>query len=147
MKNPVSQEKEGTMFGKNHRRILIAALVIVLGLAATNAAAGPPPPIDPDGPVGDCGVWAYNPGKSGSLVIGEGHVSCVYNHNQLKVVVQIRDSTGRTGTAATKYCYSTNFCSKVASISYIGGRSYQTTVSGYVGSWQGYYQSDWVYIP
>ena len=67
---------------------------------------------------------------------------------QLKVNVQIRDCTTlASGPTSTNTCYSTNSCSTIATMPYTSGHYYQTVVSGYVGSWQAYYQSGCVYFP
>ncbi len=132
-----------------HRSLLmLVAVVLAVSLFFTSAvaAAGPQPPANnPDIPI-DCGVWAYNPVRSGSNVNGTGEVSCATVHATLRVVAGLRDSNNRY-TSRQKYCYNTNYCSTTATLTYYAGRQWQTDVSGYVGSWQAYYASSWVYIP
>ncbi|HOJ01276.1 MAG TPA: hypothetical protein PLL88_06610 [Anaerolineaceae bacterium] len=95
----------------------------------------------------DCGVWAYDPVRSGSYVNGTGEISCATVHSSLKVVVGLKDWTNRY-TSTTKTCYSTSYCSTTASLSYSPGRQWITDVSGYMGSyWQAYDVSSWVSIP
>lgn len=93
----------------------------------------------------DCGVWAYDPHKSGSNVVATGEVSCSTNHPSLRVVAGLRDNTYRY-TSASQQCYNTSYCVVSVTLSYVSGRQWQSDVSGYVGSWQGYYATGWKYI-
>lgn len=130
--------------------LLATTLIILISLLPTAvlADAGPQPPIDPDLPL-DCGVWAYNPVKSGSNVNGKGEVSCTTNHLSLRVVAGLRDRTGSRYISKTKTCYGTNYCTVTATLSYFPGREWQTDVSGYVSdiSWQAYYVTNYIFIP
>jgi len=101
--------------------------------------------LEPDSPI-DCGVWAYDPYRSGSLVKGKGEISCDTVKNQLKVNVELQDSAGRH-FYATNTCYSAKICTTTAQGSYIAGREWMTGVSGYAGAWNAYYQTDWKPIP
>ena len=127
---------------------IIAIVLISLFPTSVLAETGPRPPITPDEPT-DCGVWAYNPVRSGSSVNGKGEISCATNHPSLKVGVQVCDWTGRcTSPAVTKTCSNTNYCSATASLSYSSARQWKTAVSGYQGTaWQAYYETSWVSIP
>jgi len=133
------------------RKSLLLGTIIVVFLSllptVALAEAGPQPPIDPDLPL-DCGVWAWDPVKSGTNVNGKGEVSCATNHSSLRVVSGLRDWTGRY-TSKTKTCYGANYCTVTATLSYSSGRQWQTDVSGYVSdiSWQAYYATNWKSIP
>ncbi len=129
------------------KRIIVLATIIALVFPAFQVAlaAPPAPPGGPDIPI-DCGVWAYDPYKSGSSVKGKGEVSCASAHSQLKVNVELQDSAGRH-FYAQKTCNNASYCAATASGSYVAGRDWMTGVSGYVGSWNAYYQTDWVHIP
>lgn len=133
------------------RKSLLPFLIIVafLSLSTTSALAneGPQPPLEPDAPL-DCGVWALNPVKEGTIVKGEGEVSCATNHASLRVVAGLRDWTGRY-SSKTKTCYNASYCTVTATLSYSSGRQWQTDVSGYVSdiSWQAYYATNWISIP
>ncbi len=133
------------------RRIVIATTVVIVltGLFATNvgAATSPKPP-SPQAPlVGSCGVWANNPVRSGSNVIGQAGVSCNTTYSWLEVVAELQDWTGRH-TSTQKYCYGVSSCSATATLSYSSGRQWMTMVSGYAwGGWQAYYQTSWISIP
>lgn len=100
----------------------------------------------PDAPL-DCGVWAYEPYKSGSWVLGKGEVSCLTSHPHLRVVVGLKDQTGDRYISRPKDCYYTSHCVKVVRLSYVGGRWWWTDVSGYTTGWNAYYRTDSVYIP
>src|SRR5215211_6868596 len=78
--------------------LIFAIVVIVLSLfpSVVLADTGPLPPVD-------CGVWAYNPVRSGSNVNGKAEVSCLTNHQSLRVVAGLRDWTGRY-ISKTKTC-------------------------------------------
>ena len=127
----------------NRTLLIFAIVVIVLSLfpSVVLADTGPLPPVD-------CGVWAYNPVRSGSNVNGKAEVSCLTNHQSLRVVAGLRDWTGRYISKA-KTCYNINYCSTSATLSYSPGRQWQTDVSGYVSdiSWQAYYATNWISIP
>ena len=60
----------------------IAVILLSLTPSTASADTGPQPPIQPLEPL-DCGVWAYNPVKSGSNVNGKGEISCATNHASL----------------------------------------------------------------
>ena len=121
--------------------------LIMIGSSTTPVQADSLTPIDePKVPL-DCGVWAYNPVRSGSYVNGTGIISCDTVHASLKVVVGLKDWTNRY-TSTTKTCYNTSSCSATATLSYSPGRQWITDVSGYMGTyWQAYDTSDWVSIP
>ncbi len=130
-----------------HKVVMAAAAVIILaGLLSISVAADthglPPSPKEPL----DCGVWAYNPVRSGSNVIGKGEISCATAHPWLRVVTELQDWTGRYNIK-DKYCYGASYCSTTATLSYSPGRQWMTMVSGYMNGWQAYYQTDWVSIP
>jgi hypothetical protein len=126
-----------------YSRIVLAVsiCVVLLSLPLINALSA----AEPDTPV-DCGVWANNPFKSGSVVKGKGIVSCATNHASIRVVVDVWDGVGSPGYAE-KTCYNANYCDATAQKQYTPGRSWITRTSGYVGGWQGYYQTNWIYIP
>jgi len=94
----------------------------------------------------DCGVWAYDPVHIGSSVYGSAAVSCATAHATLRVVAGIRDSNNHYNSKE-KYCYNASSCSISASLPYASGLNWKTDVSGYVGAWQAYYSTDWIYIP
>jgi len=128
------------------KKPLIIAVIIAILLSLTpSLVLAYIPPLPPT----DCGVWAYDPVKSGSYVNGKAEVSCATNHSSLRVVAGIRDSPNNRYTSEQKICYNTNYCSVTASLSYYSGRSWQADVSGYVTdiSWQAYYATNWISIP
>lgn len=115
--------------------IVLSALPLINALSAA----------EPDVPM-DCGVWANNPYKSGSVVKGTGMVSCDTTHASIRVVVDVWDGVRPPGYK-TNICYNASYCEATAEKGYTPGRSWITRVSGYVYTWQGYYQTDWIYIP
>lgn len=137
------------MVHKLHKIIPIVLIVTAIFSSTPSnvlADSGLQPP-SPNVPI-DCGVWAYNPSRSGSNVNGKGEVSCSSNHASLKVTAGLRDWTGRY-TTKTKTCYNAIDCNITATLSYSSGRQWQTDVSGYVNDipWQAYYATNWVSIP
>jgi hypothetical protein len=104
--------------------------------------------VNPDIPI-DCGVWENPPVKSGGTVYGSGGVSCATNHANLQVDVELVDGHRQFYSYPyPKTCYNTNTCSNTAYGTYIGGRYWTTEVSGFVGSWNAYIQTNpAVYIP
>ena len=127
---------------------IVTIIVVLLSLSPSGALAdaGPQPP-QPNVP-NDCGVWAYNPQRSGSNVNGKSEVSCASNHSSLRVVSGLRDWTNRY-TSKTKTCYNTDYCTVTATLSYSPNRQWKTDVSGYVSDipWQAYYATNWISIP
>jgi hypothetical protein len=85
----------------------------------------------------DCGVWAYTPYQTGTSVVGLAEVSCASKHSSIRVVAGLRDSAGRYNSTS-KTCYNTSTCQVSTTLSYIGPRTWQTDVSGYVSSWNAY---------
>ena len=68
------------------KKFVITTIVVVILLVSftTSASAGaPPPPIQPFIPL-NCGIWAYNPVRSGSSVNGTGEISCLTTHASLR---------------------------------------------------------------
>ena len=128
---------------------IVVFLIAVFVLAGTQTTTGWADPINqPEGVEAFCQTWSNNPYRSGTVVKGTGGVSCSSTVAQIKVVVQIRDSSGRvTQPAVTVTCSNQSNCSATATLSYTGGLNYETLTSGYVGTWNGYYQSDSIYIP
>ncbi len=94
----------------------------------------------------DCGVWAYNPYRSGSYVIGEGEISCASPHPYLEVVVGVGYSSSHYASRS-KSCHYTTKCHYYAFYPYTPGKTWHTDVSGYTSGWSAYYESDGVYIP
>jgi hypothetical protein len=127
--------------------VIVLTVVIFLGSYTTPVMADEPQPTDqPKIPL-DCGVWAYDPVRSGSNVNGTGEISCSTAHSSLKVVAGLRDWTDRY-TSKVKTCYNTDYCSVTATLSYSPGRQWITDVSGYMGTyWQAYDTSNWGSIP
>jgi hypothetical protein len=133
----------------NTKKFVVTVMVVVILLASFTTSAladDPKPPIQPLVPL-DCGVWAYDPVRSGASVNGTGEISCLTAHASLKVVVGLKDWTNRY-TSKVKTCYNKNYCSTTATLSYSSGRQWLTDVSGYMGTyWQAYDTSNWVAIP
>lgn len=133
-----------------HKTLLIFTIAFIL-LSPTSsrvlADTRSQPLFEPDVP-SDCGVWAYNPVRSGSNVNGKAEVACDTNHSSLRVVAGLRDWTNRY-TSKTKTCYNTDYCTTTATLSYSPGRQWKTDVSGYVSDipWQAYYATNWISIP
>ncbi len=129
---------------------LMGGLVLAAFLALTvpvlaHMGGGPP---EADEPI-DCGVWAVNPHHSpgGSYVYSNSFVSCDSIHAQIRVVAELVDDHGRLNRTE-RTCYGTSGCyAPQNKLTYIGNRYYTARVSGYVGSWNAYYQTDPIYIP
>lgn len=94
----------------------------------------------------DCGIWAYDPVHVGSNVQGTGLVSCATAHPSLRVVAGIRDSKGHYNSVE-KRCYNASNCSVTATLPYISEIFWKADASGYVGTWNAYYVTDWEFIP
>lgn len=126
-------------------------VVLLLGLLIIAADAGPS--IGDRGTRSYCAAYSSPPYRSGSYVKGLGGLYCTQPVGTLRVVVQVRDwgeegdSVVRTSAAATKTCYNTDECEATVSLSYIGGRYYQTITSGYWGPYSSYHESSLIYIP
>lgn len=123
----------------------IVVVLLSLSPSGASAAAGPLPP-SPDALL-DCGIWAYNPVRSGSNVNGKGEISCASNHPMLKVVAGLGNNDANPNrphyTSKVKICYNTNYCSVTASLPYVSGLCWSTDVSGYQGTdWQAWIISD-----
>ncbi len=127
--------------------LITTIIVLLLSLLPTSVFAKTNDTTTPYAPR-DCGVWAYDPAKSGSNVNGKAEVSCASNHASLRVVAGLRDSAGRY-ISKSKTCYNTNYCSITATLTYVANRDWQTDVSGYVTdiSWSAYYATSWKHIP
>ncbi len=127
-----------------HSFALPTLFAVLLPVSQLSFASQPESPPGPEVPL-DCGVWAYNPYKSGSYVYGRGYVECDTAQSTLKVKVELVDSAGRH-FYKPKTCYSTSYCEVTAKGSYVAGRDWQTRVSGYMGPWNGYWETDWIHI-
>ncbi|MGV8026227.1 MAG: hypothetical protein AB2L18_06710 [Anaerolineaceae bacterium] len=131
---------------KKYILIMFFSLILIGSSSIPVKADSLTPTDEPKIPL-DCGVWAYDPVRSGSYVNGTGEISCSTVHSSLKVVVGLKDWTNRY-TSTTKTCYNTSYCSTTATLSYSPGRQWITDVSGYMGTyWQAYDVSSWISIP
>ena len=89
-----------------------------------------------------CQAWANLPYKSGSKIYGTGGTVCTQSVSQIKIDVEVRNRTLGTATLETKFCYNVSSCTATANITWYSGHCYDTAVSGYVGMWNGYAQSN-----